>query len=82
MKEYPYLYLGSSAEAKRYNELDRWRESHRENIACKHSIESAIKLGFDGMHLDENCAKTVIEEHGFKRVGCCLLYTSPSPRDS
>lgn len=75
MKEYPYLYLGSSSEAKRYNELDRWRESHRENIACKHSIESAIKLGFDGMHLDENCARTVIAEHGFKRVGWVLANT-------
>lgn len=75
MKEYPYLYLGSSTEAKRYNELDRWRESHKENIACKHSIESAIKQGFDGMHLDEDCAKSVIEEYGYKRVGWVLSNT-------
>ena len=75
MKEYPYLYLGSSSEAKRYNELDRWRESHKENISCKHAIEAAIKNGFDGMNLDEGCARAVIEEHGFKRVGWVLANT-------
>lgn len=71
-KEYPYLYLGSVSEARRYNELDRWRESHKQNIACKEAIEEAIRKGFNGMSLDPDCAKSVIEEYGFKRV-CWVL---------
>ena len=67
-KEYPYLYLGSVSEARRYNELDRWRESHKQNIACKEAVEAAIRKGFNGMSLDPDCAKSVIEEYGFKRV--------------
>ena len=71
-KEYPYLYLSSVSEARRYNELDRWRESHNQNVACKEAIETAIRKGFDGMSLDHDCAKSVIKEYGFKRV-CWVL---------
>lgn len=74
-KEYPYLYLGSVSEARQYNELDRWRESHRLNIACRETIEEAIRTGFDGMHLDRDCAKGVIEAYGLKRVGWVLANT-------
>ena len=48
IKEYPYLYLGSVSEARQYNELDRWRESHRLNIACREAIEEAIRAKLDG----------------------------------
>ncbi len=74
-KDYPYLYLGSAQEAKRYDELPRWRESHKHNVTCKHAIEEAIRKGFNGMHLDEDCAKGIIEEYGFKRVGWVLSNT-------
>ena len=80
-KEYPYLYLGSVSEARRYNELDKWRESHKQNIACKEAIEEAIRKGFDGMYLDEHCAKGVIEAYGFKRVGWVLANTLQQKRD-
>lgn len=81
-KEYPYLYLGSVSEARRYNELDQWRESHRENIACKNAIEEAIQNRFDGMYLDEACAKTVIEAYGFKRVGKVLVMSPYTLKES
>lgn len=74
-KDHAYLYLGSAAEARRYNELDRWRESHRENIACKQVIEEIIRQGFDGMHLNQDCAQRVINQYGFKRVGWVLSNT-------
>ena len=48
LKDHTYLYLGSVSEARRYNELDKWRESHRQNVACKRAIEEAIRKGFDG----------------------------------
>ena len=74
-EDHAYLYIGSISEARRFNELDRWRESHRENIACKQAIEEAIRQGFDGMYLNHDCAKSVIEAYGYKRVGWVLAST-------
>lgn len=70
--EYPYLYPWSAAEARRRVELDRWRESYKLNIACARAIEEAVRQDFDGMHLDPDCAKPVLEQFGFKRV-CFVL---------
>ena len=74
-RDYPYLYLGSLREAKQYGEAPRWMESHKQNVACKEAIEEAIRNGFDGMHLDRDCAKGVIDDYGFKRVGWVLANT-------
>ena len=68
LKNHPYLYLGSVSEARRNDELEMWRDSHKQNILCKQAIEETIRKGFDGMHLDQDCARSVIEEYGFKRV--------------
>ena len=70
--DFPYLYPFSKQEAKRRNELRDWRESHKYNVACKEAIEAAIRKGFDGARLRPGCAKSVIEEFGFKRVGFVL----------
>ena len=74
-KDHAYLYLSSISEAKRQNEVALWRASHLENIACKQAIEEAIRRGFDGMHLSHDCARGVIEDFGFKRVGWVLAAT-------
>ena len=81
LKDHAYLYLGSLSEARRYNELDRWRDSHRENIACKRAIEEAIRKGFDGMYLNVDCAQSVIDSFGFKRVGWVLANTLQQKKD-
>lgn len=72
---FPYLYPYSRQEAERQGELELWRESHRENIACKEAIESAIRNGFDGMHLREGCVDSVIGQYGFRRVAWVLFNT-------
>ncbi len=74
-KDHAYLYLSSFAEAKRQNEVALWRASHLENISCKQAIEEAIRKGFDGMHLSHDCARGIIEDFGFKRVGWVLSAT-------
>ena len=63
--DFPYLYPHSLRDAKQRGELDLWRESHQENIACKEAIESAIRRDFDGMYLKEGCANGIIEQYGF-----------------
>ena len=75
LKDHTYLYLGSVSEARRYNELDKWRESHRQNVACKRAIEEAIRKGFDGMYLNRDCAQSAIDSFGFKPVGWVLANT-------
>ncbi len=70
-----YVYPYSCEEAKRLGQLDWWRESHKENIACRHAIEEAIRRDFDGMHLNTDSAKSVIEEYGFQRVRWVLANT-------
>ena len=56
MSEFPYLYRNSRKEAKRYGELEKWRSSHQENIACRKDIEAVVSAGFDGKRLTEDCA--------------------------
>lgn len=73
-----YLYPYSADEARRLGELTQWRESYKLNKACKEAIEAAIRCDFDGMHLNADCAKSVIEKYGFKRVNHVLANTVQS----
>ena len=81
-----YLYPNSVEEARRMDaeyakagrtsdEVKLWRESFRENIRCKEAIERAISRDFDGKHLQEGCARSVVQEFGFKRVQFVLSNT-------
>ena len=44
---YPY----NAKTAQERGELDKWRESFRENCACAGGIDILIRENFDGMHL-------------------------------
>ena len=84
--EYVYLYPYSLKEArqidqnewppwKKTSDVELWRDSYRENVRCKEAIEQAIRRGFDGMHLDSDCARNVIEVFGYKRTEFVLANT-------
>ena len=75
MKDYPYLYRGSLAEARRRNQIDLWQESLRENIRCKDAIEEAIRRDFDGMHMRFDCIEPMIRNFGFLRIAWVLANT-------
>ena len=70
---YPYPY--SAAEARKRNELSLWWESHKANIACRNAIEDAIRQNFDGMNLQTDCLKAVLDEYGYKRTAWVLANT-------
>ena len=70
-----YLYPYSAKEARERNELSLWRESHKANIACRNAIEDAIRQNFDGMNLQTDCLKIVLDEYGFKRTAWVLANT-------
>ena len=68
---YPY----TAKEARDRGELELWRANFRSNCACAGAIELAIRRDFDGMHLKDGCAKSVIDQYGYKRVGYVLANT-------
>lgn len=61
--------------AKKQNEVDIYAENKEANIACKNGIEWMIRTNFDGMHLNDGCAKELCEKYGMDRVGWVLANT-------
>ena len=68
--DFPYLYPYSRAEARRLGETQRHEDSFRLNVQCARDIEKAIREHFNEADesLMENCAQSVLEQYGFKRV--------------
>lgn len=75
IREHIPMYQYSLAEAKRWGQIDAWRESYKENCACARAIEDAIRQSFDGMYLQDDCAKSVIDQFGMNRVNYVLANT-------
>ena len=69
------IYRKSGTYAHENNEIADYRFSMQENRACKECIEKVIRENFDGMHLDLNVVKPVIERFGAERVAYVLANT-------
>ena len=69
------LYRNSFSEAQRSNEIEKWRESHKENVRCKHRLDELISDGFRESRLDANVAKNICKEFGKERVRWVLINT-------
>ena len=61
-------------------EIEKWRESFRENCACAGGIDILIRENFDGMHLKDGTVEKIVELYGYKRVEHVLANTVPSFR--
>jgi hypothetical protein len=66
------LYPYSLEEAQRQNVVEQWLDSRTDNARCRKSIETAIIREFDDGTLKPGCAKSVIDEYGYKRAGWVL----------
>lgn len=68
--DFPYLYLNSRAEARRFKETQMHEDSFRLNVQCARDIEKAIREHFNEADesLTEDCAQSVLNSYGFKRV--------------
>ena len=75
--DYPYLYPHSRAEARRCGETQTHEDSFRENVKCARAVEGAIREHFreSDEALTEDCAQSVLEDYGFKRVWFVLSNT-------
>lgn len=59
MIEHKPVYKWSRDYAQPANELDWWRESHKENCACANAIESTISDNYHDNHLDTDAVCNV-----------------------
>ena len=69
------IYRNSATYAHERGEAAAYRFSMQENSACKDAIEKMIRENFDGMHLDPNVVKPVMERFGAERVAYVLANT-------
>ena len=69
------LYPYGAKEARERDEIEKWRESFRENCACAGGIEIAIRENFDGMHLKNGAVEWVVNQYGYKRTEYVLANT-------
>ena len=65
------LYPYSAKDAMKRGEIEKWRESFRENCACAGGIDILIRENFDGMHLKDGTVEKIVELYGYKRVEPC-----------
>ena len=54
------LYPYGAKEARERGEIEKWRESFRENCACAGGIDILIRENFDGMHLKKGILARVL----------------------
>ena len=75
------LYPYGAKEARERGEIEKWRESFRENCACAGGIDILIRENFDGMHLKKGTVEKIVEIYGYKRVEHVLANTVQERRD-
>ena len=75
MAEHKPLYHWSFNEAVRLSEVEQWRASWHENIACRDYIDQSIALNYDGHHLGGDVAEHAIAKFGYDRVNWLLANT-------
>ena len=74
MSKYKPLYRYTLENALELDEVDQWRESHRENCKCANDITEAINSHYHNDRL-ENCVQPIIDKYGFTRVNWVLANT-------
>lgn len=79
--EFPHLYPYSFSTAEKLEERPQYEESFYINVECAGAIEQAIRDYSSGDDLRENCAESVLEHYGFKRVNFVLANSVKQRKD-
>lgn len=70
------VYRNTAAYARENGEIQKWRDSKAENIACRDAMDRTVAENFDGAHLrTESILDTVIAAYGKGRVELILAAT-------
>ncbi len=75
MSEKDTVYKFPAAHAREHNELEAYRASKKENIACAKAIRDAIWDNYKDNRLDTKCVKDVISKFGTERTMYVLANT-------
>lgn len=70
-----YPYSLEYAKQNSPQDVELYKLSHKQNIACKNAIEQAIRESFDGLRLGKNSGEQVIADFGYDRVNLVLANT-------
>ena len=73
--QYPPVYRHTASFARESGEIEMYRESMKENRACRDAIDTAIRENFDGLKLNAGVEKKVLETFGPERVTWVLANT-------
>ena len=74
--EKPEVYRQNASYAREHGEIERWRESKAENVACRDAIDKAVAENYDGAHLKaEEILNFVVSDFGRERVEHVLAAT-------
>lgn len=75
MENNSVLYPYSLEYARERQEVARWRESFRANVACAEDMRQAISKHYNNNCLDPACVQEVLDKWGFKRTNYVLANT-------
>ena len=62
-----HVYRYSLSEAKRCNEMNLWRDSHKENIRCRDAIDKMVSEQYSVNILPDEIIKTAYRHGDFKK---------------
>ena len=69
------VYYETAKTAREHGEIEKFRASHWENIACRNCVEKEISAAFDGLYLKENVLDKVLAQYDAQRVALVLAAT-------
>lgn len=75
MAEHKVLYRWSRDYAEKYDELDLWKESYKENCTCARAIEKAINDNYHDNRLSTDFVQNIVTDFGWDRVQWVLANT-------
>lgn len=75
MAEHKVLYCWSHDYARKYGELDWWKESYKENCTCARAIEKAISDNYHDNRLNTDFIQNIAADFGWDRVQWVLANT-------
>ena len=74
--EKPEVYRQTASYAREHDEIEKWRKSKAENIACRDSIDKAVAENYDGAHWKtDKILDAVVGRFGRERVELVLAAT-------
>ena len=66
--DYTAVYICPAEYAREHGELEAYRASSKEDVACKKAVEAAIREHYRNNRLDAACIKQVVDVFGYERM--------------